>query len=385
MKIVLPIFLACEKLDWLSDPLRAFLEERLCWAALMASPSGVIVYTDSNEVEKMTRSRSIVCKRTDPPSYGRLDQRVAELLQREKNLADGPLVVLDYRAVSICTEDITRALEQYAAEPSLPVISLEKPKDHPVQFGAKFNVVGSGMVHLFSSQQTLDRLRQQFDENVFAASRAFPIRHDLVPAAEEGRLLLREEDGTGRMVWFEDFSGQKDGGSAYGASSSRRGPYIVGEDNGARIIRVHDYPNSVIRLMAFARNGVLSGKPIILQLEEGHGLLPPVGKDVTGYLYVLEDHVATGEFSLSTPLPGSSLLCAREIAGRQDFPEIYRYDGSLCVGSATQIGDMGIAMACGRIQGIELFAGGSLKIRSRLDMIRLSIWERSRGPEALAI
>ena len=377
MKLLLPIFIADAELDWTAPPLSGLLAERLVMVRDQASAADVRVFTDSDHVAALAAALSLPCAKTQAPPPGPLHARALALPGIDGISSDEPLLVLDFRTVTVTGSDIQLARTAFEENPAEPVISMEKPRDNPVQFRTTYTVLDSGVLHLLASEDAVADLRERLRLPVAAASRAFPARAGmggLEPG--DGVLTVREDADSARIVWLN----QPPAGSAsiIAVSARREGVVRVSENGNGCVLDVSAPPMSVLSLVPFSRTGIVAEFPETLPLERGSVALPVPEGAVSGYLYTVESHVGSGAYAASTPHVPSLACKARVVTGRQDFPDIFRFDEALCLGTRRQLLELDERMASGRVQRLPNASRESIRVLTFLDVLRHEVWQAGR-------
>jgi hypothetical protein len=195
---------------------------------------------------------------------------------------------------------------------------------------------------------------------------------------EKGSTIVRMDETLVRRGWTISLEE-----GTTGISDPPDGPILRND-----MLWLSDYPGAVVRLVPFTSRGIDSSFPLVVVPGSGATEFPEPGQDVCGYLYTVESHVGTGAFGTTTSMTDNGAFCSRNICGRQDFPEVFKYDESLCLGTLEQLRCLDDAMDSGAVQRITYYTGAAFKVLTPLDVLRLGIREKklssSEGQEEAA-
>lgn len=217
------------------------------------------------------------------------------------------LIIADHRNLFLSADDIARAHTVYQQNPEAGVISLAFCRDYPCQYKSYFTF--------------LDCVIIRFDK----------------PVGKDGSSDIPQTGLPGQITY------QLEGHGEITISLSTNGPRCC--------ISFHS-PNKaresfVAQILPFAKNGPLYGqsREILVPTPEYETLLDIDATQLTGMIFILTMPSQAGEYDtveIFTPpnasweLGGSGPTVVHTknhepMYGRQQFPPVYTYDGSLCM------------------------------------------------------
>lgn len=377
MKILLPLFLGETELDWSAAPLSELLARRLKMARDLASPQDVRICTDCEHAAQLAASLGLSARLTSAPGQSEILRAALDMLEDAPALSGEPLIVLDLRAATITRSEILLALDEHEKNPDAPVISVERPRDNPVQFRSTYTVEDAGFVLFLEGQERLDALAARLNRPVAAASRPFSLPRDMTDLAmPDGARLLHEKGASARLVWHVRPDAVQ--GRTVVLSSRCRGAARLSAQVCEDMLHVEAPAMSLVQLVPVQAGTMDADRPLILPVESGEIRLLHSDEAVSGYLYTLESHVGTGSYAISEQHVPARAARPLKVTGRQDFPDVYRHDAALCVGTRPQLLDLERRMETGGVRRLPGESSESVILLTPLDVLRYEVWLESR-------
>lgn len=161
MILLIPIYPGRQKALWCGDAGRSILASRVSAALDVRGVDQVLVVTDEPEALEgiVPSGDSRVCGIVrEQPRHGEASRflptgthAALEAVREMTGRVDVPVMVLDFRCPFVSGEDMASALREHAASGRSALITVTAVRDNPCQLERYYNIVDTGVLHLFES------------------------------------------------------------------------------------------------------------------------------------------------------------------------------------------------------------------------------------------
>lgn len=398
MIFILPIITANTAMDWCEAPLFGLLKNTVSELLSLPSPHEVWFLTDSSVIEELVRKGGATSVlRFESDENGFTSEQTTNIIKN--NFGDkSSVTVLDHRNPLLTASLLMDAVEKYFEDSQSPLVSTVTPDDHPVQLRTLYNVVDVGMIHLLDrGANAVESLPAQL-HRAQAVTKVFPFDWRIVESGDSGSVVYMsgekglvpftfgEVDSWSEM-WVKESPttarialdvNEPEVCGYVSSSVGLNGRIFVSEDGGELFFHSEEADNSMMQLVPFTRDGLVSESPMLVSMQNVKTWLGEFDEHVAGFAYVEQKPSVGGQYTHESLFsPANGCWCARtqrgndgcKLSGRQRFPSIFQVDPSLFVGTVQQLRHLDDLLSSGEVRGFEL-GNHSCLIQKPLDVLR---------------
>ncbi|MDA3791313.1 MAG: hypothetical protein PF503_22795 [Desulfobacula sp.] len=402
MILFIPIFLSNDSLNWEEPPLCERVKRIFKETAHVRGISCCVVATNSFKIANLARDYSnidIVIQ----DSIGELKKNpLLDALLGGCIQTDKPVLVVNFRNITLDADVINNAISQFVAIPDIPLFSVCVSENNPSQLRMHYNVSETGLIHLFDTPKEVGRFQDITGLALSAVSRSFLFPWEIAPGFKKdcsiyesttgGNLLplgikhncsstvcwFREDNRTARILWIGEKISKKIIGMVSESAGAEPMPTYLYAGKKGNVLLIARQISGVLQIAPITSSGIVSRHGVSFPIENGTVEFRIPIKKTKGFVYSIEENCIDGQFSSERHFDPDGILWNADtqslksgvrITGRQHFPPIFEKDLSLYIGTRSQAAQDSVCNGS-EFLGFFLKKGQSSIILTKLDMLR---------------